>query len=364
MPFLLLSRKYIPHVVAFSLIFVLLASIFAFAHQKLSSLATNAPTSTPTSGNSIIPILPLATLPPVSPTTGPPPAGYALMNHIAGGFSIQTQAAVTNAAANGVAATLVYGYVPRANDSLSRSLKAKQMKIIDAMPWEYLYYFECQTHNTCSISFPELTSTQALYTDIANHLQQEQNNSMVIGYWVLDDWPYGNGGARDLLVRINQLIHQYTPGKPSICGFPGTLNPLPSFSTGWDDAQADNFSPQGCDMVGLYIYGDSGSTGTYDWTMTSTLPAVFASLRSRGWDRTKEPLVGIPQAFGGLVNGTQWPIPDANNIETQTKTYCQQGAVAVIFYQWDAIEQTAMTNPQIAQGIKKGIADCHSIWGS
>ncbi len=366
--FFSMLRKYTPHLVAFSLISVLLIGIIALTNRQTLAqfVAANTPTNhtTPPDDPTIIPL----TTPTVNYTPSPlitPTINLTSMNHIAGGFSIQTNTTVANAAAEGVNATLVYGYVPKGDDPLSLTLKAHNMKIIDEMPWEYLYYFECQTHNTCSVSFPELTSTQALYTDIANHLQQERDNSMIVGYWVLDDWNYGNGTARDILVHINGLIHQYTPGKPSICGFPGGLAPLPTTDSGWNDAQADNFSPQGCDMVGLYIYGDGDLTGTYDWTMSHTLPAVFASLKQRGWDRTKEPLVGIPQAFGGPdQSGTQWPIPTANSIETQTKTYCQQGAVAVIFYEWDTNEQTPMTNPQIAQGVKKGITDCESIWGS
>ncbi len=343
--FFLILRRYRPYLIAFFLIVVLLIGIVVFSNQRLLSLVT-----------------PTYTITPMKPVT--PVVNHTPMNHMTGGFGITTSTEIANAVADGVTATLVYGYAPKENDSLSLMLQANQMKIIDEMPWEYLYYFECQTHRTCSTSFPELTSLQALYTDITNHLQQVQNDSMIIGYWVLDDWHYGNGTAKDILVHINNLIHRYTPGKPSICGFPGGLAPLPSNDSGWDDTQADNFSPQGCDMVGLYIYGDSDSTGTYDWTMSHTLPAVFASLKQRGWDRTREPLVGIPQAFGGLVSGTQWPVPDANSIETQAKTYCQQGAVALIFYEWDTDEQTSDTNPQIAQGVKKGIADCKSIWSS
>ncbi len=186
---------------------------------------------------------------------------------------------------------------------------------------------------------------------------------MIIAYWVLDDWNYGDGSAKDMLVQINKLIHQYTPGKPSICGFGGGIPPLPS-KGGWDDKVTDNFSPQGCDMIGLYIYADNNSTGSYDWSMSNILPAAFASFKQRGWEITNEPLVGIPQAFGGDVSGTNWPVPDANAVETQTKTYCQQGATGIIYYNWDPTAQSPMTNSQITQGIKNGLADCKNIWGN
>ena len=283
--------------------------------------------------------------------------------HFTGGFSIESEAEITNATADGVESALNYGYSPTETDSLSIMFHAHNMKIIDAMPWEYLYYYECHRNNTCSTRyFPELTSSQELLNDLTTHLRQEQKNTTIIGYWILDDWNYGDGTGKDLLVRMNSIIHQYTPDKPSICGFGGGLAPLPGAAYSWDDNLADNFSPQGCDMVGLYIYGDSNTTGTYDWTMSGILPAVFTSLKNRGWDIIEEPLVGIPQAFGGIVEGTSWPIPDSQSIETQTKAYCQQGATGIIYYDWGESAQSPLTNPNITQGIKRGIAACRGIW--
>jgi hypothetical protein len=282
--------------------------------------------------------------------------------HFTGGFSIKSDAEIANAIADGIHTTLIYGYAPLPKDPVAKALTAHKMKLIDAMPEKYLYYYECHIHNTCSAStYPELTSVQALLTDITNHLQQEKNNPLIVGYWVLDDWNFGDGTGKDLLVQINNLIHRYTPGKPSICGFGGELPPLPG-KGGWNNQVTDNFSPQGCDMIGLYIYAESGSTGTYDWSMSNILPAAVASFKKRGWDSTKEPLVGIPQAFGGVVDGESWPVPDAKAVETQTKTYCQHGAIGIIFYDWDPSAQSPMTNSQITQGIKNGIADCKKIW--
>ncbi len=292
------------------------------------------------------------------------PAGLAQQSlyHFTGGFSIESDAEIANATADGIQATLIYGYAPLPTDPVGQALIAHNMKLIDDMPEKYLYYYECHIHNTCSAStYPELTSVQALLTDVSNHLQQAKNNPLIVGYWILDDWNFGDGTGKNLLIQINNLIHRYTPGKPSICGFGGEIPPLPS-NGGWDDQVTDNFSPQGCDMIGLYIYAYKGSTGTYDWRMSNILPAAFASFKKRGWDSTKEPLVGIPQAFGGIVEGESWPVPDANAVETQTKTYCQQGAIGIIFYDWDPSAQSPITNSQITQGIKSGIADCQAIW--
>jgi len=292
----------------------------------------------------------------------PREVGQRSLYHFIGGFSIESDAEIANATADGIQTALIYGYAPLPTDPVAQALTAHNMKLIDAMPEEYLFYYECHIHNSCSTStYPELTSVQALLADVTSHLQQETNNPLIVGYWVLDDWNFGDGTGKDLLVQINYLIHQYTPGKPSICGFGGGIPPLPSKGR-WNDQVTDNFSPQGCDMIGLYIYAANGSTGMYDWSMSNILPAAFASFKKRGWDSTKEPLVGIPQAFGGIVEGESWPVPDANAVETQTKIYCQQGAIGIIFYDWNPLAQSPMTNSQITQGIKNGIADCGKIW--
>ena len=289
--------------------------------------------------------------------------------HILGGFSIDTPERVTNVAADGLQIDLLYGFPPSETDSLGQVLKAHNMKVIDGAVNTYLYYYECHKLKTCSATtFPELTSVQALLTDVNNHLRQEKNNSLIIGYWVLDDWPLNDlGSAKNILVQEHALIHQYTPDRPAICGFGGEIYPVPSHTYSWLDGIAANFSPQGCDMVGLYIYGASYTTGTYDWTMAKILPAMFTSLKKRGWDITKEPLIGIPQAFGGTLGGEPWPVSTAQSIETQSKSFCQNGATGIIYYAWDnsGLDKTSQlpwNSAQITQGIRKGIAACKQYW--
>jgi hypothetical protein len=291
------------------------------------------------------------------------PVSMPSLKHFIGGFGIKSDAEIANAVTNGIQSTLIYGYTPdETNDSVGEALKANNMKVIDTMPWTYLYYYECHLDKTCpAATYPELTSSQAVLSDLTVHLKRMQSNSLVIAYWMLDDWPYKAGSGKDLLVQMNTLIHQYTPGKPTICGFGAEIPPLPGTIL-WSDSTAANFSPQGCDMVGLYIYAQSDSTGTYDWSMAHVFPDVFASLKKREWSILQEPLVGIPQVFGGTINGKVWPTPNASDIETQTKAYCQQGATGILYYSWEESGQSPMNNSQINQGIKSGIADCELIW--
>ncbi len=302
---------------------------------------------------------------------------------ILGGFSITTPEEATKAAMNGVQVVFQYGQPPSENDELGRKLKSLHMKVVDGYISSYLYYYEChRTHtvkrppagvvNPCTDDpHPELNSENALLANIADHLQQEKDNSLIIGYWVLDDWvSWDAGSARHLLIKIHELIQQYTPGRPAICGFGGSIDPY--FRYGWEDNLADNFSPQGCDEVGFYIYASSlpntkpiSSADLYDWSMADVLSAMFASLQQRGWNINKEPLIGIGQAFGGPRAHTDryWITPSAKDIETQSRSFCEHGATGLAFYSWEdpgygPTTQTPMSSAEIGAGIRNGITAC------
>ena len=165
--------------------------------------------------------------------------------------------------------------------------------------------------------YPNLTDVNVLLATIAAHLKQVKDNHLVMGYWVLDDWvQWDAGSARPILIKIHQLIQQYTPGQPAICGFGGTIGLHEEYI--WGDWIADNSSPLACDMVGfLYICSIIPDTtpiapsNAYNWPMSGLLPAMLASLKERGLNITKEPLIGIGQAFGGPIAHTDeyWVTP-------------------------------------------------------
>jgi hypothetical protein len=263
------------------------------------------------------------------------------------------------------------------------------MKVVDGYISSYLYYYECHRLKELMPSlwgpgkycdedpFPYLTDANSLLSTIAAHLKQVKDNRLIMGYWVLDDWVQGDAGsARQILIKIHNLIQLYTPGRPAICGFAGGIGLNQEY--GWNDWLADNFSPQGCDEVGLYIYTPSlpdttpaTSANDYNWSMTGVLSAMFASLQWRGWDISKEPLIGIGQAFGGPKAHTNdhWVTPTAKDIEIQSKSFCEHGATGLTFYSWDdsgfgPTTQTPMNNSEIQKGIRNGIAACMQYWGS
>jgi len=281
-----------------------------------------------------------------------------------------------------------YGQPPSEDDALGQQLQWLQMKVIDGYIWKLVYEYECYRIQTVrpspvgqqpyclGVRPPYLMDEQMLLSAVAAHLQQVRADPLIIGYWVLDDWiSWDAGSARGVLIKIHQLIQQYTPGRPAICGFGGTI--WLDHQYGWDDWIADNFSPQGCDRVGLYIYTSSIANtiptppDRFNWSMVGLLPAMFTSLRQRGWDITREPLIGIGQAFGGpgLHTGRYWITPSAKDIETQSRSFCEHGATGLTFYAWASSDfgspmQTPMTSAQIYLGIRNGITACMQYWHS
>jgi hypothetical protein len=306
------------------------------------------------------------------------------LTHFTGGFGINTPERATKAAADGMQVVFKYGEPPSSGDPLGQTLNALHMKVIDTMPWTYLYRYECHRLKTlvspsafasyCNGDYPEMASENALFAALTAHLQQVQANQLIIGYWILDDWVREAGDGKQILINIHTLIQKYAPGQPTICGFGGGIGLNRDYE--WDDWTAGNFSPQGCDMVAPYIYTSSIADGAlspdaFNWPMTGLLPAIFTSLRQRGWDIKKEPLIGIGQAFGGpFTDGNRYyAIPDARDIAIQSRSFCTSGATGLVFYTWDDLgfgptSQNPMNSPEIETGIRNGIAACKKIWHS
>lgn len=307
--------------------------------------------------------------------------------HILGGFSIDNPEQAINAAQHGIQVAFEYGQPPSEKGQLGQKFKSLQMKVIDGYISSYLYHYEC--HRTSELHpqllgqychndlYPFLTDANVLLAAIATHLRQVKNNPLIIGYWVLDDWvQWDAGSARPILMKIHQLIQQYTPDRPAICGFGGSIELHQKY--GWGDWIADNFSPQGCDEVGFYIYTprlpnivSAISPDAYNWSMSGILPAMFTSLQKRGWSLFKESLIGIGQAFGGPIASANdyWVIPTAKDIEMQSRSFCEHGASGLTFFSWDESGygpdiQSPMNNSQIALGIRDGITACKQYWAS
>jgi hypothetical protein len=259
-------------------------------------------------------------------------------SHILGAFSGQANPAVAQAV--GLNSVLHYNYSPVAGDRESTTLKTHNLKIIDDMPDQYMRQFKADGNMT------------KLLSSMTAHLKSIQNNPQVIAFWMIDDWESNYGGAKVALQKMNALIHQYTPGKVSICGISG--NSLSWTNPNIRDKLAANFSPEGCDMIGIYLY----PWGADKAPMTN-LPAILSVLKAHGWNVNKTPLVGIPQSYGGKYG---YSVPTAAQVRSETKYFCEQGAKHIVFYDFHS-GTSASNSTAIQSGIKSGLADCRAIWG-
>ncbi|HCI79218.1 MAG TPA: hypothetical protein DHW02_05985, partial [Ktedonobacter sp.] len=207
--------------------------------------------------------------------------------HMQAGFSINSVAAVDNAAAQGINTAIVYGTPYTPADPIGAEMRLKGMHEVDAGIASELYYYEChrthtvalppagQTNTYCATDVqPTLNSESALLTAIDSKLQTDAANPLVLGYWVLDDWAtWDSGSAKLVLQAIHSQIQSYTPSYPAICGIGVAVN-KPG-TTNWFPGIALNYSNSGCDMVGIYSYVNSYPSYTdgsqFDFTLKASL---------------------------------------------------------------------------------------------
>lgn len=303
-------------------------------------------------------------------------------SYFTAGFQIDKVSDAYDAANDGIQQAFTYGGIYSENSDLGRTFKSLHIKQVDGEISSYLYQYEChrlyQQHlnlqNFCSQDYPGMDS-QKLINLVKDEIARAKKTTLRSGYWILDDWPGSDeGSAKPLLREITNIIHTEDPGMPSICGFGAELG------VGNRDLFApgitENYSPGGCDMVGIYIYSESVQDPrtphtAFDWSMSTLLPRMLDSLSRQGWDKNKVPLMGIVQAWAGTrtdVQGYYEITPTAQDIEKQSLSFCQSGAQGINYYGWDDSTvsniQTSANNAQIKQGVINGIAACKKYWGS
>ncbi len=298
------------------------------------------------------------------------------------GFSADTPARVEKAAAAGITTDILYGGPPRPSSALGQALSKAHMTVIDGRLSGELFYWEC--HRTHTLAHPpkgrrndychtdekpSVDSQAVVLKQIDVWVDADAHNPLVSGYWVLDDWPYWDGGsARGLLQSVHREIAAATPGYPAICGFGGTVL-KPGQSGGFDRSTAENYSNAGCDMVGWYDYAPIGerhpSKGRgLDWSMKVLLATEGRDLAKFGWSESRAPLLGIGQAWSGRYAAKYYqPGLSAAEIVTQAKAFCSFGAQSIGWYAWDDSgyvreTQTPDNSQTIVHGIEQSVSAC------
>jgi hypothetical protein len=340
-----------------------LAAVLVLAAGALSVPAGVGQAATPA---------PLSSAPLASPA-------FSSTTHLVLGFGPERSRDVAGAAALGIDADILYDGPPQPNSKLGRVLASAHITAIDARISDELHHWEChRTHTVapppagrpnsyCATDIdPSDDSPEVVLERVRHDLVQDAANPLVGGYWVLDDWPYWDGGsARTLLQQVHAEIEEITPGYPAICGFGGSVeaNGEPE---GFELSTAANYSSSGCDMVGLYNYADpvtSPSDGEgLEWSMGLLLGEESEDLADFGWVEAETPLLGIGQAWSGRV-GKHESEPGLSSAQmvTQAEAYCAYGASSIGWYGWEGFKgktQTPKNSGVIQQGIKEGAGAC------
>jgi hypothetical protein len=304
---------------------------------------------------------------------------FSSTTHLVLGFGPKRSRDVAGAAALGIDADILYEGPPRPKSRFGRALASAHITAIDARISDELHHWEChRTHTVapppagkpnsyCGTDIdPTDNSPEVVLERVRHYLEEDAANPLVGGYWVLDDWPYWDGGsARTLLQQVHAEIEEITPGYPAICGFGGAVeaNGEPE---GFELLTAANYSNSGCDMVGLYNYADPVTTPSdgegLEWSMGLLLQEEGEDLADFGWVEAETPLLGIGQAWSGIVGKHEYePGLSAAQMVTQAQAYCSFGASSVGWYGWEGFKgktQTPNNSSVIQQGIEEGAAAC------
>ncbi len=309
-------------------------------------------------------------------------ASRASSTRFVAGFSIDTPARTATAAGDGITADILYGGPPRPSSALGRALSKHGMEVVDGRLSGELFYWEChrthtvappprhQPNDYCATDEePSVNSKAVVLKRIARWVREDRSNPLVRAYWVLDDWPYWDGGsARSLLRQIRSEIRRTTPRYPAICGFGGAIL-KPHQRGGFDLSTAKNYSNRGCDMVAWYNYSPFGrmrpSKGAgLDWSMKTLLATEGRDLSRFGWRLSRTPLLGIGQAWSGPYAKRYYqPGLSTRQMRTEAKAFCSYGARAIGWYAWDDSgfgprTHTPNNSAVIRHGIRDGEAAC------
>lgn len=306
---------------------------------------------------------------------GPPPTKSmylqsALGVDLRGGWNLETPDLVESAATAGVSVAFLYGEPPKPSSPLGKALMRHHMRVVSAEISGLVSAYECtRTHTVArkpaESRQPEFCNVDAHYSlvdllaDTKSLIQRDLTNPLVAGYWVLDDAPaWDFGSLKDVLSEIRKSIPSR---RPVICGFGASLEP--GGRDVWEAGLAENFSPNGCDVVAPYIYADSQNTSdpepmNIDWSMSGLLAKIRTSLSQSGWDPSRQPLLGIGQAWGGQKSSDTITYPPrVTDMLNQALGYCAAGAQGIVWYAWTITSMSHVLSPANVPSLHQGVSD-------
>lgn len=212
---------------------------------------------------------------------------------------------------------------------------------------------------------------------VRSHLARVRDDDLQVGFWVLDDYPGDVSAALDLVYRLVQEENRLSRlPRFTVCGIEGLLDTFEDGHLTTHPRELEravrNFSPTACDAVALYAYGMpvSGDPVDVDWSMEQLLPRAMELLRARGWDPSRQPFLGVVQAFGTVEAPPEqsFVLPRAQDVATQAEAYCRAGATGILHFAWNDLgtgpKVQLAQSPDLRAGVADGVQRCQAAWSS
>lgn len=303
------------------------------------------------------------------------PSWPAIAGRIGPYSGVRTLEDVAAATRDGFNITVQSAYDP----AVLKAMTQQGMKYIDIQLWSLLYaqckrQFDAEAaagaRRSCNLSSQSRTD---ILHEAEKHIRQVGANADVVAFWILDDYPAGDvsGLLEDLRALVQRSGDETGTRRPVICGVGGSLDhrserdPAIRPDRTYIEAALVNLTPSACDIVAPYFYGAAvrDDPRWIDWSMADLMPWFMNKLRDRGFDRPA--LLPVVQAFyAGKRGGTTYYVqPGARDIEAQARAYCRQGALAMMFFTWQAsdAERSYSNDPDIRAGVAAAVNACRSL---
>jgi hypothetical protein len=298
-----------------------------------------------------------------------------LANRIGPYSGVLTESDVAGAAHDGFNLTLLPTSL-----QLQPVLTVHGVVYLDPEPWKYIrqrcalqWENESAQGQGASLQCTLTAEDNSVILDeMRTRLAEVEDDPGLVGYYVLDDYPFGDVSATLRAVRALILESNYRLGasRPVVCGVGGTLDQRAQ-ATGvftsdhsYTEEALVNVTPDVCDVVAPYFYGVASvdDPQLVDWSMQNLMPWFLGTLHDRGF--TQLSLLPIVQAFSApAAQGNVYIEPTPENMRAQASAYCGTGnAIALLFFTWSGpgLTQTYTNDVNLQLGVSAAADACRS----
>lgn len=258
---------------------------------------------------------------------------------------------ISDDTASAVATGLTSGFTYEGTPGQGWStLTGAGLKIVSGYGTQVSCGYQRYLGDSVSCSSGALSYDQALskWRDYLQSSAVQSNLGNIVGFALSDDWYNNPGAGKKLFQDMTAAVHQYAPGHRSICIVTANTSYAHSASSYASFAAAQNFSPAGCDMVGIYLYPTVNNQPFTNFTN------AIAGLKLNGLDTAVTPVIGIAESYN--TTGTA--------VENEVKYMCDNGASSIGFWAYNTgLGTAAAESEDIRGGMSRGIQYCGGAVG-